>query len=180
MTDSELIELIAPIIEAGLVAAGFDNVVLIQSNQPTQQGIDTLDTVYLTKISNKRYGYLGTYDEWDEENDEMVHTEVQPFECTYQVSALVLLDPKTPSQATASDLVNEVAWILQSEKTIVELHNSEVGILRISDVRNPYFVNDQDQFEANPSFDFTLTYRNYRVSTTPIITFPVQLNLEAI
>lgn len=180
MTDNELIALFLPIINTGLAANGFTDVVVLQSNQPTQQGIPTGPAVYFTKISNRRYGFLGTYDKWDSDNGTMVHTEVQPFESTYQVSALVLQNPKTPTQYTASDLVNEVAAILQSEKTVMTLASSNVGVLRISDIGNPYFVDDQDQFEANPSFDFTLTYRNVRVSTTAPITLPVQYNVQAI
>lgn len=180
MNDNQIIELFLPIISAGLTARGYSNVSVVAANQPTQQGINTSGTVYFYKVSNKRYGYLSTIDEWDSNNDTMVHTEIQPFESVYQVSGLVLQDPTDTSKPTASDLVNEVAWILQSQNTITTLMNSDVGILRISEIRNPYFTDDRDQFEANPSFDFTLTYRDVRVSTAPIITLPVQFDLQAI
>lgn len=166
-TDNQLIQLFLPIINAGLLADGFTNVTVKQSNQPTMQGINTTPTVYFFKVNNKRYGYLGRDDTWN--GSQMVHTELQYFETVFQVSALVLQNPKFTSLPTASDLVNEVASIMQSDNTRAILNSSGVGILRISDILNPYFVDDKDNFEASPSFDFTLVYENTRTSTTPII-----------
>jgi hypothetical protein len=170
MGDNDVIKLFLPIITAGLVADGYSGIVVQQSNQPTQQGIPTAPTVYFYKLANKRYGYLGRQDVWDPIGSAMVHTETQYVESTFTVSALVLQVPaSTTTTYTASDLVNDVASILQSDSTIVTLNNSGIGILRVSDIRNPYFVDDRDQFEASPSFDFTLVYAQARVSTNPVI-----------
>jgi hypothetical protein len=166
-SDNQLVQLFLPIITAGLIVDGFTNVTVKQSNQPTQQGINTNPTVYFFKVNNKRYGYLGREDVWN--GTSMVHTELQYFETIFQMSALVLQEPKYPALPTASDLVNEVASIMQSDNTRVILNASGVGILRVSEVLNPYFVDDRDNFEASPSFDFTLVYENTRLSTTPII-----------
>ena len=100
---------------------------------------------------------------------QIVHTETQYFETVFQVAALVLQNPNFINLPTASDLVNEVASIMQSDNTRAILNLSGIGILRISDVLNPYFVDDKDNFEASPTFDFTLVYENTRASTTPII-----------
>lgn len=169
MTDNQLIQLFLPIIQAGLIADGFTNVQAKQANQPTQQGANTGPTVYFFKLNNKRYGFLGRWSKWDTITSKMVHTESQYYECTFQVSSLVRQSPYTPNQYTASDLVNEVASIMQSDNTRTILNNSGVGILRVTDVLNPYFVDDKDQFEASPSFDFTLTYQQSRVTTDPVI-----------
>lgn len=169
MTDNDLIKLFLPIINAGLIVDNFTGVAVKQSNQPTQQGINTGPTVYITKIGNRRYGFLGREDVWDEINEIMVHTESQWYETTFQVSALVLQNVYNTDTYTASDLVNDVASIMQSDKTRNILMASNVGILRVTDVSNPYFVDDRDQFEASPSFTFTLTYRQDRISTNPMI-----------
>jgi len=166
-TDNQLIQLFLPIIKAGLLADGFNNVTVKQSNQPTMQGINTNPTVYFFKLNNKRYGYLGRDDVWN--GSQIVHTETQYFETVFQVAALVLQNPNFINLPTASDLVNEVASIMQSDNTRAILNLSGIGILRISDVLNPYFVDDKDNFEASPTFDFTLVYENTRASTTPII-----------
>lgn len=167
-TDNQIIQIFLPIIQNGLIADGFLNVTVKQSNQPTQQGIPTTPMVFFFKVFNKRFGYLGRYDKWV--INQMQHHEVQYMEITFQVSALVLQYPITPNQYTASDLVNEVASIMQSDNTSTILNNNGIGILRIQDLSNPYFVDDRDQFEASPSFDFTLVYKDDRVSTSPIIT----------
>ena len=180
MTDNQLIQLFLPIIQAELVADGFTRVVVKAANQPTQQGIDTGPTVYFYKISTKRYGFLGRRDVWDTNNNVMTHTESQYYETTFQVSALVLQSPLTPSQYTAGDLVNEVASIMQSDNTRAILNASGVGILRIQDIPNPYFVDDRDQFEASPSIEFVLTSQAFRVNNDPKIQLPVLLNIQGV
>jgi hypothetical protein len=169
MNDNALIQLFLPIITSGLIAAGYTGVIVKQANQPTQQGVNTPPTVYFYKVGDHRYGFLRRSDEWDTINNIMVHTELQQYETTFQISALVLQNPLTPDQYTASDLVNEVAAIMQSDFTRVILFNADVGILRVTDVVNPYFTDDRDQFEASPSFDFILTHKQTRVTQDPVI-----------
>lgn len=166
MTDNELIRLFLPIIKNGLISDGFTNVAVKQFNQPTQQGINTAPTIYFSKILDHRYGYLRREDKWNEIKHQIDHIETQMYETTFQIMALVLQNPNNPAY-TASDLVNSVAAVMQSDLTLQILANSNVGILRITDIRNPYFKDDRDQFEASPSFDFTLTHRKTRLSTTP-------------
>ena len=179
-TDNSLIQLFLPIIKAGLTADGFTTTVVKQSNQPTQQGIPTAPTVYFFKAYNYRYGFLGRKDIWNTMTSQFDHVEGQYFESTFQVSALVLQDPTDLTIPTASDLVNEVASIMQSDSTRAILKTSGVGILRVTDITNPYFVDDHDNFEASPSFDFTLTYFNTRVTTSPLITPPVLQNIYGV
>lgn len=165
MTDNQLIQVFLPIIQAGLIADGFNGVDTIAANQPTQQGIPTAPTVFFYKIGDHRFGYLGRTDAWDSVNSSMIHTEVQQYETTFQISTLVLQSPATPNQYTAADLANEVCAIMQSDNTRNILYNNNIGILRVMDVSNGYFVDDRDNFEASPSFDFTLTHSNTRVNT---------------
>jgi hypothetical protein len=167
-TDNTLIQLFLPVINEGLIADGFTDVVVQQAYQPTQQGIPTAPTVYFYKTHTKRYGFLGRFDEWSDELSTMVHTERQYYETTFRIQTLVLQNVNYPSY-TAADLADEVASILQSDKTREIFNAQEVGILRVQDITNPYFTDDRDNFEALPSFDFTLLYLNDRLSTNPII-----------
>ena len=169
MTDNDLIKLFLPIINQGLITDGFMGVTVKQANQPTQQGINTNPAVYFYKIGNRRYGFLGRHNVWDEIAGEMRHEEIQYYETTFQISALVLQNVHNTNNYTASDLVNEVASIMQSDNARATMMQSNVGILRVTDVVNPYFMDDRDQFEASPSFDFTLTYKQTRLSTVPVI-----------
>lgn len=167
--DNDLIRLFRPIIQAGLVAQGYSNVDVIQSNQPTQQGIPSTPTVYFFKVGDKRFGFLGREDIWDAPASTMRHVETQYYETTFQVSALVLINPQNTNQYTASDLVNAVAAIMQSDKTRAILNAADVGILRVLSVNNPYFIDDRDQFEAAPFFEFTLVHQQVLEDTTPIV-----------
>lgn len=168
-TDSALIQLFLPIIKAQLIIDGFTTVNVVQEYQPTMQGVDTEPTLFFFKVGFKRYGFLGRLDEWDAGDMEMVHTERQYFESAWQISALVRQNPATPNQYSASDLADEAASIMQSDKTRNILNASNIGILRITDIVNPFFVNDHDNYQAIPSFDFVLTGLNTRESTNPII-----------
>lgn len=174
MNDNDLIRLFLPIINAGLIADGFSGVTVMQSNQPTQQGTPTAPTVFFFKVGNKRYGFPFWGDAWN--GTEEVHTELQRFETTFQVGAIALQRPYNTFSYTASDLVNEVCAIMQQESTVITLMAAGVGILRVSQVRNPYFTDDMDNFEAAPSFDFVLTYTNTRVSTMPVVNLPIGID----
>lgn len=168
-TDNEIIQIFLPIINNQLSIDGFTTVIVKQSNQPTMQGIPTAPTIYFYKVGDKRYGFLGRNDVWNPNTSQMDHSESQYIESTWQLQAMVLQDPTTPNQFTASDLINEAASIMQSDSTRYILNTNGIGILRITDIVNPYFTDDRDNFEAMPSFDFTLTYQNIRNSTNPII-----------
>lgn len=179
MTDNELIELFLPIINAGVASLGYEDVIVQQNYEPTMQGINSGPTVYFYKISDHRYGFLQRTDVWNERDSAFVHTESQQYETVFQVSALVTQDPANISY-TASDLVNDVAAIMQSDNTRNILAASQVFIERVSEVRNPYFIDDRDRYEASPSFDFTLTYHRAIISSTPIVTQPIQTNVVPI
>jgi hypothetical protein len=167
-TDNTLIQLFIPIIQNELLIDGFDNVVVQQANQPTQQGIPTAPTVYFYKTHTRRYGFLGRHDNWDGLSNRMVHNERQYYETTFRFQFLVLQNVKMPAY-TAADLADEVASILQSDKTLAILNAQKVGVLRITDIVNPYFTDDRDNFEALPSFDFVMLYLNDRISANPIV-----------
>lgn len=179
-TDNQLIQVFLPIINDALIADGFLDVIVKQSAQPTAQGIPTAPMVFFSKIGNTRFGFLKREDVWDTLTSSFIHYERQYFETTFQVSALALQDPKDTTKPTASDLINEVASIMQSDSTRDILNASGIGILRIRDVTNSYFIDDHDNFEASPTFDFTLVYLNTRSSTSPNITPPVTAKLYGV
>lgn len=98
-----------------------------------------------------------------------VHTETTQYASTFQMSGLSPQDPANPNQRTASDLLNYAAYAMQSSAMIQALEAQGVGILNVPEVRNPYFMDDRDRFEASPSFDFVLTHKQIIVSQTPVV-----------
>lgn len=168
-TDNDVIRVFLPLLNAALAASAFAPVTVVQSYQPTQQGVESDPQVYFFKVGHKRYGFLGRIDQWNEVDQQMEHIESQWIESQWQISALIRQNPATPNQFTAADLVNEVAAIFQSDTIRLALLNEGIGILRIENVSNPYFVDDYENFEASPSFTFTLTYKNTRTTLNPVI-----------
>lgn len=177
MLDNQLFQLFLPILQTQLPLYGILGAIAKQTNQPTMQGVNTQPTVYVYKVSDHRYGFLHRSDFWNVAQSQMIHTETQQYETRFTLSALVLQNPLTPNQYTASDVVNTCAAIMQSDSTRIILAQSNVGILRIEDVSNPYFTDDRDNYEASPSFDFILTHRQTRTTTDPVVnSFEVNIN----
>jgi hypothetical protein len=158
MQDNAIFEILIPAINSAIIAMGYTGVIVKKANQPTQQGINTGPTVYIFKVSDHRYGFLSRTDAVDPDSTGMIHTEQQTYETTFQISALVIQNPKNISY-TASDLVNVVASIMQSDSMRQILFNSQIQILRITEVANPYFLDDMDRYESGAFFRFTLTHQ---------------------
>lgn len=177
MIDNALFSLVRGVILAGLAARGFavranDQGLgwdVARSYEPDQQGATTQPTVYLFKVGgDKRHGSPQQLDTWDDAAQSMTHFVSQQFETTLQASVL-MAESKDPAAYTASDVLNMVADIMQTDEGTQQLRAAQVGILRVAEVRNPYNTNEASQYAAGPSFDFVLTYRRERVSTVPYV-----------
>jgi hypothetical protein len=167
MNDLALFALVKAVIETGLAANDLSDVAVAQSYQPTQQGANYERTVYLHKISDNRYGFPLRKDEWVV--DKMVHTETVIMETTFQVAARVLADPSDITALTASDLTNFVGQIIQSDVALATFKAQNVGIYRVTALRQIYLENDYQRNEVEPSFDFTLTHQRSLISESPIL-----------
>lgn len=137
--------------------------------QATQQGINTQPTAYMHKVGDRRVGYPRAASVWSTVSGTMVHQELQQYETTFQMSALSTQNPANSIQYTASDILNLIAAILQSSAAVATFETQNVGILRVEDIRNPYFTDDRQRYEASPSFDFVMTHKQIINSTNPII-----------
>lgn len=179
MFDNQLIALVIATLVSQEQTAGIPGTPVKQAFQPTRQGVNTQPTAYLYKIGDRRYGFTHRSDCWDSTAKLMVHTETQQYETTFQMSALATQNPMTPTQYTASDILNLCAAILQSSATIQTFESRGVGIERVTDVRNPYFLDDREQNEACPSFDFVVTHKQILTATTPIITSTI-INIDEV
>lgn len=155
MTDNQIIRLFLPLLNAGMTAYGY-SVIIKQSFQPTEQGADSEPQLFFTKVSDKRLGHPQRKSVWDTLLGKQIDTDTQLMEATYQITALVR--QTSSSEKTASDYAHTAAMLMNGAEFISTLKASGVGILRITDVRNPYMKDDRDQFQASPSFDFTLSF----------------------
>lgn len=169
MRENELNTLLRSVLLDGLASHQLPGVAVKRSNQPTDQGVDSGPCLYFFVVNHHRYGSPRRSDEWDKDNERMVHTEMQWIETTYQITGSVLQDPADLESPTANDLVFHASAILQSDAAIARMQSAGVGVYRITEGRNIFFKNDRDQYEASPSFDITFTHRDITVTTTPVI-----------
>lgn len=170
MNDKELNALfMAQLLPAMQAQSDLYGVKLARNFQQTQQGAATGPYVYFVKIGDHRYGHVERREIWDETAGVFKHQETQQYETTYQLSAWVPQDSKDVTSLTESDILNIVSGIMQSDALMAAFRDAGAGILRVSEVRNPYIVDDRDRFEAVPSFDLVLTHKRTTVSTIPAV-----------
>lgn len=170
MNDKELNALfMAQLLPAMQAQPDLYGVKLARNFQQTQQGAATGPYVYFVKIGDHRYGHVERREIWDETAGAFKHQETQQYETTYQLSAWVPQDSKDVTSLTESDILNIVSGIMQSDALMAAFRGAGAGILRVSEVRNPYIVDDRDRFEAVPSFDLVLTHKRTTVSTIPAV-----------
>jgi hypothetical protein len=155
MTDRELDALIITLLTPLLAPVG-----LARNYQQVMQGDASTPWVWFVKIGDSRHGYVRRSDTWDAQAAKLIHAEVQAVETTYQFTAAT---PPTPSGPTAADILQTVADLVQSDLFLTACGAADVGVLRVTSVSNPYIRNDQDRFEAVPTFDLVLTHRRTRI-----------------
>lgn len=163
MTDNDLLALVIGILDTSLAtwpfAPGYA-VNVQQKQQPETQGVPPGPSVFVEKLFDHVYGSpLVEYRELAiPDPNKLIEVEDQIYQTTLQIAALVVQDPRKPELPTASDLASVARAILQRRSALRQLNSNKVSVLRVTDVRNGYFTNDQDRQEASPSFDVVLSY----------------------
>lgn len=157
MTDNELIKTIKERITWAIGLRGWGDIQVSQKAQPEQQGVYSGRSIFIQKIFDSRYGFAGTMLEYDEVDEDFKSTESQIIETTFQITALARqgFDPAKP---TASDILNYLALAFSSRANIEELLKVKLNILRITQVRNETFDDDESRFEFHPNFDVIIVH----------------------
>jgi len=125
--------------------------------------------IYLEKVSDHQYGFPIVADVYHQVGDNFTETETQVTETTFQISAMVTQNPTDLTIPTASDVAQFMKRFIQTRVTIDLWNSQEVSMLRVTDVRNPYFVDDRDRFEGYPNFDIVVIHSNSVVTTIPVV-----------
>ena len=159
MNDNDVIAAFITILRRGLSEIGITSIDIKQGYQPRQVGTAIGPVLYFHKISTHRYGFPGRKDVYNAHTQTFDHTESIWRTPTFQVDGLSTQNPASLNQLTASDIVEQAADVLQLSITINRLRVHNIGIDRITTIREHYFNNDRDRFQQSPSFDFTLSYR---------------------
>lgn len=166
MTDNQLTILLRAQLLAGFARLGITCEVL-GNNQPTTQGRIAGPVLYFSAINEQRYGWQYARTEYKPLTQELEREESQWLRTTYQVTALSPQDPSNLLLPTPKDLLRAASIIINGQSFVQAIHAQGVGVERVTDLRNPYFVNDNGQFEASPSFDFTVTRKTAIIQEQP-------------
>lgn len=170
MTENEIFTAIRQVL-----LEGFGDLQVIgdikRNYQPTKQGANSIPTIYFSLISQRRYGFLRRDDVPDGEI--MQHIEKQQYEAVIQFTGQVLESPNTNIRST--DLLNEAAYLLQRDKTRLQLRDKGIGIQRATDIRQVFNTDEQDEYQSTPSFDLIITHQSIKYSTSPII-YKLEIN----
>jgi hypothetical protein len=164
VTDNELLAIVITVLEENLTAWPFpvpDYIVNVQQKeQPETQGVPPGPSVFVEKLFDHVYGSPRVdYKELATPNpNKLLESEEQMYQTTLQIAALSIQDPSQTNLPTASDLASIARAIVQRRSTIRTFNERGLGVLRVTEVRNGYFTNEQDRQEASPSFDVVLTY----------------------
>lgn len=157
MTDNQLIDFVATQLEAASASAGW-NYIVLQKDQPTMEGIPTAPTIFFEKLFDHPYGWPIAKFSYIVEQNVFNENETQLYETTFQISTLAIQNPEDLTLPTASDIANYMKQYIGSRHVSSLFQAASMGILRVTDVRNPYFKDDRNQFEAHPTFDFTVLH----------------------
>lgn len=166
MTDTELIVLFANRLDA-ILAAQSISLPVVQLNQPSSQGRDGAGAVYFTFLFDKRFGWPKQESRYNSVNDNFDHIETQNMISNVQISVLWPQDVTDDTRMTQKDLADLLCMAMSGATTRKQFWMQNVGFLRITDVRNPYFGNDREQFEAMPSFDIQFTHNQVYTEVVP-------------
>jgi hypothetical protein len=169
MNENELSINLRKALVDGLVARGITGVQVRQGYQPQRQSTPLTPSLSFFKLMDYRYGYNRRESRFDLDEQKMINVEKQVMETTFQITALVKRNTEDTEQMTAPDLVNEAAMILSSEASLELFRAEKIGITRITDVKNTFFLDDKDQNEPSPSFDVTFTYTKVRQTEVPFV-----------
>lgn len=157
MRDIELEVRFRELLGAGFASLGDTETQIVRSDQPTHQGRDTARAVYFFESGRRNFGTQFRQHVYDPASLTLETTEAQWQEVTLQLFALSPDDPSDLTRPTAGDLLTTANLICAGLDFRQGLRANGVGVLRVTEIRTPYFENDRGQFEPSPSFDLTLT-----------------------
>jgi len=165
--DNSLIRVIIAILKQGLIDCNIEGVTVKQSYQPRQSGIVSGPAIYIHKLNTHRYGYTGEKQIYNANNDNFDVRNINYRLSQYQFTALSIRNPANIEQLTASDLAQAAADIFTLQSTVRELCNNNVGIEKITTVRDGYFIDERERNEQESSFDLTFIYKVEKLTTQP-------------
>jgi hypothetical protein len=160
MTDKQVYiairaQLLKQLTEVGIV------IPVIAGFQSTKQGREDCFVMYFPIMENAT-GWQGR--NYQVAGQDAHHRETQLVEKTLQVQAVGEFE-----QYTAGDITATVRMIMNSLPFVEALRKQGIGIQRAGNLRMPFLVNDQGNYELSPSFDINITHsRDIKPNTATV------------
>lgn len=173
MNDNPLIQLILSVLNGQLADVGLAGTELAKAYQDVRQGVEIspgyapTKAGYIVKLYDKRDGFPKEEYVWNETAQMETRTQTQLYHSTFQLTTLAVQVPGAVTMLTASDVANLLAGLLQNANSMRLFQEQGVGILAIDDIRNPYFLDDRDRYEASANFDFTMVHTQVLTKSVP-------------
>lgn len=158
MNQKELFAAIVNPILSTLALLNVNDLPIYSSYQRGSNG-RILKAAYMYPIAEEPRGWQG------HKTKQGVTTMVQNQQDTYQLQVFNPDDPANETQRTAIDYANILRAVIQSPQYIAELAKLNIGIQRPTGIRPTYFQNENDEYEANPNFDFVVSHKRETVLT---------------
>lgn len=176
MIEADVWRALITVLRTGLDSQSLNDVTIHQSYQPIKQGPDTARSIYIHKITSQRVGHQGRKCNFNLGNDNFDEVEKYWLAVTIQLMPLVTQDITNENSLTAYDVVDLCAAILQTRATRKALLDAGISIQKIGQMPVGFSIDDKDQFDLDPTFDFVLLYEQTLSSTVPKVdTFEVDI-----
>lgn len=139
-------------VNAGLLKLNYSNWNVVQSGQPKITALKR-PIIIIDMISAPRYGWQHIKEKVV--NSQIVHKELFYQDLNFQLSAFKHRSA-TSEEETAIDVCIGLSTFFNSEAGINLIKKKGYGISKITEIRTGFFVNEEETYEQNPSFDFSL------------------------
>ena len=153
------------LLNEALSAKNIVGMTVMRSYQPTD--INGKNLILINKISSRRYGWRGRHNKLI--NNIMTHIEKYFQEMRFQISVLKKINISDASEITAADIANKIVDYFLSDKGLKSLRNKGYMPLRVVDVRDTNFVNENENYQFNPNFDLICTIEQEIVENQDVL-----------
>lgn len=167
MTNNEIAAFFRAQMLAMLAEQNHPEVAVTSSFQPNNQGRLDGPVLYFVEIGDVPHG--AQRNSTQTIGLETTVTSSQRMRISYQVQGFAPANITDLSVLRAADVVKLALMLMASPPFIAALKANGMGIEKIPSTKPNFVVNDRAQFEAGPTFDFTLSYQRSIIQKSAII-----------
>lgn len=154
---------------AMLAEQGHPEVDVTSSFQPDNQGRISGPVLYFAESLDAPYGAQKTGTSHDIGTGQTIDTSMQRWRISYLVQGFAPANKTDLTVLRAADVAKLALMLLKSPVFLKALKANNMGIETIGSTKPNFVVNDRAQYEAGPSFEFTMSYRRSIIQKSAII-----------